>query len=315
MGSGSYEAFRKAFKCKYCGKVYNNLGHLRSVKCQSHPNGMWKGNHECDSTEAKLASFLNESIDKVHEQEIAVQNIKEMKREREEEIRKTMETRPVYFPDKFEIWDKLWDNIESKAIPDYSVKMQKEFNVNVGELSLNLINHWNEPIAKNTIEDLAKACQWAIENETGEGKRLKTWEVTLEKLKDKINDEEFWKQIYWFMSISSPNEKYESGCSLLELLNQSGCPMKELPNFKVNRIVVRALSNWDEDESEKKKMGAILIKYLSSGLAAIAVRAKIGLEKIHTSWIPFLDNMSDNVITQYDFWADLYCLLRLKLRS
>jgi hypothetical protein len=242
---------------------------------------MWNGYHKCDEAEAYLGNRFNE----IEEQERA---IKKIQQERDREIRKIMESRPVFFPEKHEIWDKAYDNCY-KDNPELSKKLEGEINVNLRELSVNLINHWNEPIAKNTIEDLSKACQWAIENETGDGKRLKSWDNRLKDLKDKIFVKEFWGKYFWFMELKLHGEELSS-----------------MMNIKLNAIVVSVLKDYDNDKGKE------MIDNFQGKL--IALRVNNRKEEKKKFWEHLITGMIDKDIGSYDFWADLYCLFRLKLR-
>jgi len=271
------------FKCKHCGKTYKTLQHLKAVKCQSHPKGMWKGNHECDHYEAELATYAND-LEKSNKE---FHVIEQMRQEREEEIRKRMEKRPVFFPESTWIWEPLLEDILNAEI------LQSKINVNLRELSVNLFNHWNEPIAKNTIEDFIQACQWAIEainNESldEENRLYECDDDDLKYLKEKITSKYFWGKIFLFMEL-----KYQ------------GEDLSSMSNRKLNNVINSVLFHFREK-------GKDIVQNFIEQL--IAMREDNRENKEKASWEQTITEMIDKDIKDDSFWFDLYNILRLKIR-
>ncbi len=151
-------------------------------------------------------------------------------------------------------------------------------------------------MSKNTIEDLAKCCQRAIDRETGEKGKLSSWDDHLKKLKEKLMGIRFWKELYWLMEVE-----------------RHGKVLKNLSNYSINHIVVPILTDWNVDNTGKKfheiddDKGQMSALCYSNKFALVALR-----KDVDPSWHKFLIEM-EAVTKKYDFWADLYCLLRLDL--
>ena len=276
-------------KCMYCGKVYSSPSEAHKRSCRQHPKGCWKGCCKGQIHEEFLWGTL-------HQIEKRREDIRKIDQIQAEENAAKMAKRPVFFVDKRSIWNSDGEESLRKSNISMSEDDRKKMDVDLRTLSLKLINQWEEPVAKNTIEDLAICCQHAIDHEAGENEKLSSWGDHLKQLKQKLMGIRFWKGLFWLMEVE-----------------RHGKVLKNLSNYSINQIVVAVLADWNVDNTGKNfndiddDRGQMSALCYSNKFALVASR-----KDVDPSWHKFLKEM-ESVTKEYDFWADIYCLLRLDI--
>jgi hypothetical protein len=150
----------KDFQCKYCKKAYSSRKQLESTRCQSHPHGMWKGNHACDYVQGALAEMHNAHV-------------------RREQLHKNIDKQREKEKDK-----------DKSYMPLLKNETLKEFY-------LSIIKHWDEDETTSTILELTALFTVGRDLLIPAGKVDSSWKDFFSLLQIKIADVSFWKFAYW----------------------------------------------------------------------------------------------------------------------